>query len=109
MSKENKALLLNIFVCPGGGHLYLGKKLTGWAILAITAVSLALLMTDIMAVSQQVADDILAGKVPLDLTALATEVHQRTMAMDLGYAFWLLVTAWAVGVLDSIRLIVSAK
>ncbi len=110
MSRENKALLLNIFVCPGGGHWYLGKKLTGSIIFLVTAISLSMMMTDILSVSQQIADDMVAGRLPMNVTTIMAEVHQRTLSLKgLELAFWLLVGSWAIGVLDSLRLLMTTK
>lgn len=102
-----KALLMNIFVCPGGGHIMLGKKALGWSILAVSAFCLTLMMSDILSVSQQVAEDILAGKLALDPASLSAEVHQQLLTMNLGWPLWGLVISWAVGIIDSLRLLTA--
>ncbi|MGI2257869.1 hypothetical protein [Shewanella sp. GXUN23E] len=108
MNQEMKALLFNAFVCPGSGHLLLGKKWQGWSILVISTLSLALMMTDILTLSQHIADDILAGRLPLNPATIITEVHRQMQSLTgAATAFWLLIASWAFAVLDSIRMVVS--
>lgn len=106
MSRELKALLLNLFVCPGSGHLYLSKKRLGWLILIITAISLSLMLVDILSVSKQMADELLAGQLPLDIAGLMAEIHNRTLTMDSArQGLYLLAAAWLFGIADSLRIL----
>ncbi len=105
-SSEFKALLLNLFVCPGSGHLYLNKKRLGWAILIVTAISLSLMLADILSVSRQMADELLAGSLPMDITGLMAEIHTRTLSMESAQqGLYLLAAAWLFGIADSLRLL----
>ncbi|MCF1426780.1 MAG: hypothetical protein LPD71_09215 [Shewanella sp.] len=110
MNREMKALLLNAFVCPGSGHLLLGKKWQGWGIVVLGTISLTLMMTDILSVSQQIADGILAGRLPLDPANIIAEVQLRIQSIKgITSAFWLLIATWAIAVLDSIRIVAFGK
>lgn len=106
MSPELKAVLLNLFVCPGSGQLYLNKKRLGWTILIVTAISLSLMLADILSVSKQMADDLLAGRLPMDITGLMAEIHTRTLTMESAQqGLYLLAAAWLFGIADSLRLL----
>ncbi|MCC4834834.1 hypothetical protein LMH66_19500 [Shewanella sp. 10N.7] len=100
MSKSVNATLLNAFVCPGVGHLYLGKKAIGWSIIAACFVSLCAIMTVVMQRAQAIADDIVAGNIPLDFYSIYDAVHQSVttnLPASLDIAVLVLLICWIGG------------
>lgn len=108
MSNELKALLCNALVCPGSGHLLLGKKWLGWLILLLTAISLSLLLGDIYQVANDIANEIMSGMLPLDMPQILAQIHSRSAAIGSG-ALYLLIAVWLFGVLDSLRWLIRRR
>ncbi|WP_076538647.1 hypothetical protein [Shewanella sp. UCD-KL21] len=97
MKRSINAALLSAFVCPGTGHLYIGKKAIGWGIIVACFISLCAIMTVLMQRAQAVADDIVAGNIALDFNSLYGAVHD-SVSLDLppsvSIATWLLFICW---------------
>ncbi|ABL98710.1 hypothetical protein SHAM105786_09060 [Shewanella amazonensis] len=108
MSNELKALLCNALVCPGSGHLLLGKKWLGWLILLLTAISLSVLLTDIYQVANDIANEIMSGILPMDLPNILAEIHNRSVAIGSG-ALYLFLGVWLLGILDSLRWFIQRR
>ncbi|BDM64971.1 hypothetical protein NFHSH190041_24230 [Shewanella sp. NFH-SH190041] len=106
MTREIKTLLLNTFVCPGSGHLWLGKKWAGWSMIIITIISLLFILSDVISLSQQVSQQLLNGTIPLDFMAILAEIENKTLSLNgLKLSLLLLISAWTVSILDSIRML----
>ena len=104
MSKSVNAALLNAFVCPGTGHLYLGKKAIGWGIIAACFISLCVIMTEVMQRAQAIADDIVAGNIPLDFYSIYDAVHQSVtvnLPQSLDLAVLVLFACWIGGTISA--------
>ncbi|GIU52626.1 hypothetical protein [Shewanella sp. KT0246] len=104
MSKSVNAALLNAFVCPGTGHLYLGKKAIGWGIIAASFVSLCVMMTVIIKRAQAIADEIVAGNIPLDFYSIYAAVHDsvtNNLPQSLNLALWVLLACWIGGTISA--------
>lgn len=108
MSNELKALMCNALVCPGSGHLLLGKKWLGWLILLLTAISLSLLLSDVYRVANDIANEIMSGMLPLDMPQILAEIHNRSSAID-SVALYLVIGVWLFGILDSLRLLIQRR
>ncbi|MCL1076781.1 hypothetical protein D5R81_01485 [Parashewanella spongiae] len=101
-----KAGLYSAFVLPGSGHLLLKKRYRGYAFIAVTLISLIMLLQSIMAISQQVADKIVSGELPIELGQIMAEIHQGIygeLLVSAGFEFKLLVACWLLSTIDSIR------
>jgi len=82
------AVLLSVFVFPGVGHLYLGKKLLGWTMIILTIVCLVLLfMTVIRSLSDSVMQDVIEGKIGTSLSAVLTYALSKAAVLSSG--IWL--------------------
>ncbi|MCL1067845.1 hypothetical protein L2735_13695 [Shewanella olleyana] len=104
MSKSVNAALLNAFVCPGTGHLYLGKKAIGWGIIAACFVSLCVIMTEVMTRAQVIADEIVAGNMPMDFYSIYDAVHQSmttNLPQSLNLAWFVLLACWIGGTVSA--------
>lgn len=100
MKKSVRAALLSALVCPGTGHLYLGKKAIGWGIIITCFISLCTIMSLVMQRAQAIADDIVAGNIPLDVNSLYAAVHAsvtQNLPTSMSLATWLLVICWIGG------------
>ncbi|WP_144212426.1 hypothetical protein [Shewanella donghaensis] len=97
MKKSVKAALLSAFICPGVGHLYIGKKAIGWGIIAACFISLCTIMTIVIQRAQAIADDIVAGNIPLDFNSIYAAVHDSVtlnLPPSMSVATWILVICW---------------
>lgn len=107
MKKSLKAALLSGLVFPGLGHLYVGRNLRGFSILAMALAALSVIITDAYESAELVADQILSGDVPMESGAIAQAVSDATNATDNlpgSVAVVVLVVCWLAGIVDSYRL-----
>ena len=107
MKKSLKAVLFSAFVCPGGGHLYLKKYIRAALLILVSVACVGVLLSVAMEKAQQIADKILAGEIPLDLTRITAEVSNQVAAggtQMANIATYLLLTCWLVGIADCYRL-----
>ena len=101
-----KAVLLSALVCPGTGHFFLKKYISG-AVLASAALgSLYYLITETIEKTSQLIEKIQSGEVPLDVAGIEELVSKQlsgaeTQAYDIATA--VLFIAWLVGIIDSYR------
>ena len=108
MTKQsNLPLLLSAFAFPGAGHLYLKKYLTGILLTGTAVLALYFIISKMLERAQQIADKILLGEVPLDISAISELVTRQSMAAgdeSMNYAWAALVIAWLVGIGDTYRI-----
>ncbi len=110
ISKEFKALLLNALVCPGAGHLYLGKRALGWLLMIISLLSLALMLSDTFSLAGEIAREVAAGSLPADPDALLEQVQLRSEEL-----LWAQIAAyvfggvWLLAILDNLRLMFARR
>ncbi|MEJ2422879.1 MAG: hypothetical protein P8101_00250 [Candidatus Thiodiazotropha sp.] len=106
MSKSLAALLWSGLGFPGAGHIYLRRYLFGLILIAAALVALSFLIAPVMAVAQQIADQILAGDLPADPAVISQQVTLK--AAELGRTvripFWSLIGIWVLGMADAYRI-----
>lgn len=102
MNRALAASLLNAFVFPGAGHIYLKRATRGLLFLAPSLVALFVLMERVLDTASDVAARVADGRISLDATAIATEVsRQGTLhggATDLLSA--VLLACWIGSIVD---------
>jgi TM2 domain-containing membrane protein YozV len=100
MNRKKTALLLNAFVLPGLGQLYLGRKATGIAIIMLVNLLLLLALFILMKVlspviaAQAVSGTISAGEIQAALNG----VSGFGKALLAGLAL-----LWAISIIDVIK------
>jgi hypothetical protein len=108
MTKQsNLALLLSAFAFPGAGQIYLKKYITGILLAGTALLALYFIISKVLERAQQIADKILLGEVPLDISVITELVTSQSMTAGdehLNYAWAALFIAWLVGIADTYRL-----
>lgn len=108
MTKQsNLALLLSALAFPGAGHLYLKKYITGILLTGTAVLALYFIISKMVERAQQIADKILLGEVPLDISVITELVTRQSIATGdeyLNYAWAALVIAWLLGIADTYRI-----
>lgn len=106
MSKSMKAALLSALVFPGAGHLFLKKLKRGFILMAITAMSIYLVLSSTLEKSLLIAEKIQRGEIKLDPVAIAELAIQQPVGNDaqlVNMAAILFVFCWFAGIIDSYR------
>lgn len=100
MTRKTRAILMNAFLLPGMGQLFLGRKVTGIIIILIVNLLMLLaLFVLLKGASPLIAAKVTAGQVGFD------EVHAAIMGVS-GYGKALLVAfgvVWGFAMYDVIR------
>jgi hypothetical protein len=107
VQKSIQAALFSALIFPGCGHFWLRRYRTGVVLLAITVTALGFLLNYAMTQAQLIADQILAGDLPLDPVLIAERVSAATRGAYSPanrYALAALLVCWIIGIVDSYRL-----
>jgi hypothetical protein len=107
MKLGHKAILLSVIVYPGLGHFTLKKKLIGLIFVCAFSVLLLLTLHDIFALAQCVANDVISGKIPLDIATITQAVHQPSEECKALTTFTYLpfmIIVWVFSVIDVYRI-----
>lgn len=102
-----KAVLLSALVYPGAGHYILNNRITCAVIACAFTLPLLFLFSDIFHVAQSLADQIVAGTIPLDIIEIRHHIDTELASMTEGYfSYYMygLVIIWLIGIIDSYRL-----
>ena len=102
MRKSTQALLWSAAIFPGAGHLFLKSFARGIALIAISLISLSLLLIQIVQYASQVIEKALAEGSSLDLQYLvATTMQASADDKILNAALWALILCWVLGMVDA--------
>ncbi|HZX25857.1 MAG TPA: DUF6677 family protein [Telluria sp.] len=106
MKRPLLPVLLSGLVFPGAGQLYLKRVPRALLFIVPTVIAVAILMGRVVDTANKVADQIVAGKIPLDVTAIAAEVTRlgtvSTPATNL--ACLVVLVCWIGSAIDAWRL-----
>jgi hypothetical protein len=104
MNRAVSAALLSALVFPGAGHLYLRRPLRACVFLVPALVAAAWFFGDLVQRASTLADQVLAGTVPLDPAALSARLQAQgggvSAAVTISGA--VLVACWVGSIIDSI-------
>ncbi|WP_133405585.1 hypothetical protein [Parashewanella tropica] len=106
MKPSVKAALYSAFVCPGAGHLLQGHKYRGYGFIALTLLSLIMLINPIFDVAQRISNQILNGEIALDPTVIMKAIHlsvYKDILVTANIGILLLIGCWVLALLDCIR------
>ncbi|HCN87739.1 MAG TPA: hypothetical protein DIT28_00940 [Oxalobacteraceae bacterium] len=105
MKKSMKAALWSALVFPGAGHFLLKRYARGLVLFVPTVLALLYLVNDMLQQAAVIADKIMSGAVPADVTAITALVaaggKDSTMLELAGYV---LLVCWVAGMIDSYRI-----
>ena len=107
MTKSTKAALWSGLVFPGTGHLFLKYYFRGGVLIALSLISLWVLIAQATQQVSATLDKIQLDGGPLDLNSLSTLATQASAATDnsfANYASIVLLVCWIAGTVDAYRL-----
>jgi hypothetical protein len=100
MKQSMKAALLSGLVFPGAGHLYLGRRLRGWAFIVSVLLIFAYLVIHVTVHAYREIEAAQAKGAAIDMTAIQHSVAAVSDgATTAGFA--LLVLIWLAAILDA--------
>ncbi|MBM7071462.1 hypothetical protein JQC92_05345 [Shewanella sp. 202IG2-18] len=105
MKPSTKALLFSAFVFPGSGHFILKQRLRGWVYIIVTVGAFALLMQKIMEIANKIANEIVAGSIPLDPAKIMQLIHQsvyQDILLSASMGLKVLIACWLMAIFDCI-------
>lgn len=100
----NKAVLLSVLVFPGAGHILLKKYPTGISLIIASAISLTVLIYNIMQRTIEILNNIPASEIlKLDIMSLSKMLTQ-TDTWQMQIATTILLILWLISIVDSYRI-----
>ena len=106
MKQVTKAILFSAFVCPGAGHYILKKYYRAVFFLVVTIAALFILMRQIMTIAQGIANDIVTGKIPIDVVQIMQAIHNSVYGELLhltSLGVQALIACWFIALVDCYR------
>ncbi|MDF2177156.1 hypothetical protein P2G88_02715 [Aliiglaciecola sp. CAU 1673] len=105
MTKTTKAVLLSALLLPGSGQLLLKRYFTGVAFIVIALFSVTVVLSAALEQAQEIANQILQGKIAPDSAAIAEALAQQSQQADstmLQLCTYLLIANWAISILHAL-------
>ena len=100
----NKAVLLSVLVFPGAGHILLKKYTTGISLIIASAISLTVLIYNIMQRTVEILNNIPASEIlKLDIMSLSKMLAQ-TDTWQMQISTTILLILWIISIVDSYRI-----
>ncbi len=103
MTLANKALLYSLFVFPGSGYFFIGKKRLAWSILIAVCAGIGVFMVEAYAKAQVIAAKIVYGEIPYSISAIREQIEIVPGVIDPNLLSWLtvgLVILWLAAAVD---------
>ena len=102
MDRTLKATLLSALVLPGMGQFYLRRVARGCLFMLPTLVAVYFFATNIFARAQQIADQILDGRLPMNPLVIAERLHQTNPNDALmNWCAAVMVLCWVLSIADA--------
>jgi hypothetical protein len=102
MQRAVSAALLSAFVFPGAGHLYLRRPARACLFLLPSLLAMYLFAGEIMRRASLVSDQLLAGTLPPDPTAILARLEsQGGLSGMAAVCGWVLFACWIGSIVDS--------
>lgn len=110
MNRAVSAAMLSAFVFPGAGHLYLRRPLRACAFLLPALVAAYIYFGDMANRVSGAVDDVLAGRVAPDTTAIAARLDAANGAAPfVTFCGLVLLACWVGSIVDSFVVARTAK
>ncbi|MBU2870462.1 hypothetical protein [Colwellia sp. E2M01] len=106
MKQSIKVLLLSLFVFPGAGHIFLKKYPLAFVFILSTLYLLFDFIKALHEVAQKIVDDVLLGKIAMDLSAIH-QALQTKLVIDynnFSTVSYLLLLLWIIAAFDAYRI-----
>jgi hypothetical protein len=101
MKPAVSAALLSAFVFPGAGHLYLRRPARACVFLVPALVAAVIFFGDLFARASALADQVLAGTMPLDPAAIAARLESQDGSLLASVSGIVLLACWVGSIVDS--------
>ena len=106
MKPSHRAALMNAFLFPGVGQLYLKRVARGLLFLAPTLIAALVFINGAMEVAQEVAAQVMAGTVSLDPTVLAARIEASPADGPwMNASVYAIIAFWAGSIIDALFLL----
>jgi hypothetical protein len=103
MKPPVRAALINALLFPGLGHIHLKRVARGCIFLVPTLLAAIIFLTGAIDQAKQIADQILAGTMPLDPSAIAARLERSaTNTPSMSASVYVLVGCWAASIVDAL-------
>lgn len=107
MKISTRATLLSLFMFPGSGHIVLKKYFSGALFIGTAAIASIFLFAGMMQRANDIANQIVAGKVPFDpikIIELVTQTPPADQAQLINIAINVFLVTWIMSTIDAYRL-----
>ena len=102
MKSKFVAALLSALVFPGVGQYYLGRKGRAWLFIAVAAVGGLLYLNHALAQANDLADQVLSGRVALDPAAIEAQIAKAPTPLSVSISGVVFVVSWVGSVLEAL-------
>ena len=102
MKRAVSAALLSAFVFPGAGQLYLRRPARACMFLVPALVAAVFFFSDMFERASALADQVLAGTLPLDPAAIAARLDSQGGSLLASVSGIVLLACWVGSIVDSI-------
>ncbi|NND00047.1 MAG: hypothetical protein HKN85_07685 [Gammaproteobacteria bacterium] len=107
MKKSTVAVLFSAFVFPGAGHIFLKRYVSAAVIGGAALVALYLLASVAIDQAQKIADKILTGEIPAEISEITAAVLSQPGGSQTeltNMATGILIASWLLAIVDCLRL-----
>ena len=107
MKSSMKAPLLSAFVFPGSGHLLLKKHISASIIFSAAAISIYLLIDNLMTRAITIGEKVVSGEIPYDAYSIAAAIELQSANSDpllINITSSVFIFSWLFSIIDSYRL-----
>ena len=103
MTINTKAALLSALLFPGCGQWLKSQRWLALGFMAVAIVPLYGIVTQILVISQQLTEQIVAGEIALDAMSLMTAMsaHAPTAGQNLSFLSGIFMVNWLVSVIHA--------
>jgi hypothetical protein len=101
MKRAVSAALLSAFVFPGAGQLYLRRPARACVFLVPALVAAVFFFSDMFERASALADQVLAGTLPLDPVAIAARLDSQGGSLLASVSAIVLLACWVGSIVDS--------
>ncbi|MDA3884091.1 MAG: hypothetical protein PF638_00680 [Candidatus Delongbacteria bacterium] len=107
MTKSKRAALLSALVIPGAGHLFLKKRIRGFAFIGLSIMSLYFIISKLLERAYSILEKIEKGEVQPNIVAIMDMVSKQPTGQEakiISIATYILIITWIISIIDSYRI-----
>ena len=102
MKSKFVAALLSALVFPGVGQYYLGRRQRAWLFIVVAAVGGLLYLNYALGQANELADQVLSGRVALDPAAIEAQIAKAPTPLSVTISGVVFVVSWVGSVLEAL-------